>query len=162
MNLCLRGGRVIDPARGIDSEADVIVQDGAILRIAQGAAAGAGRDVKVVDVRGKWVVPGLIDLHCHLCEPGHEYKEDISTGTRAAAAGGFTAVCAMPNTSPPNDTRAVTELIVRRARDVGVVRVYPVGAISKGLQGETLAELGELKDSGCVAVSDDGRPVMNA
>jgi dihydroorotase len=162
MNLCLRGGRVIDPARGIDSEADVIVQDGAILRIAQGAAAGAGRDVKVVDVRGKWVVPGLIDLHCHLREPGHEYKEDISTGTRAAAAGGFTAVCAMPNTSPPNDTRAVTELIVRRARDVGVVRVYPVGAITKGLGGETLAEMAELKEAGCVAVSDDGQPVMNA
>jgi dihydroorotase len=162
MNLLLRGGRVIDPARGIDSEADVFVQDGAIARIAQGAAAGAGRDVKVVDVRGKWVIPGLIDLHCHLREPGHEYKEDISTGTRAAAAGGFTAVCAMPNTSPPNDNRAVTELIVRRARDVGAVRVYPVGAITKGLGGETLAEMAELKEAGCVAVSDDGRPVMSA
>jgi dihydroorotase len=162
MNLCLRGGRVIDPARGIDAEADVLVQDGVIARIAPGAAAGAGRDAKVVDVRGKWVVPGLIDLHCHLREPGQEYKEDIATGTLAAAAGGFTAVCAMPNTTPPNDTRAVTELIVRRARDVGAVRVYPVGAITKGLAGESLAEIGELKEAGCVAVSDDGHPVMSA
>ena len=118
--------------------------------------------MRVVDVRGSWVVPGLIDLHCHLREPGHEYKEDIATGTRAAAAGGFTAVCAMPNTTPPNDTRAVTELIVRRAREAAVVRVYPVGAITKGLAGETLAEMGELKEAGCVAVSDDGHPVMNA
>jgi dihydroorotase len=162
MNLCLRGGRVIDPARGIDSEADVIVQDGVIARSAPGAAASAGRDAKVVDVRGKWVVPGLIDLHCHLREPGQEYKEDIATGTLAAAAGGFTAVCAMPNTTPPNDTRAVTELIVRRARDVGAVRVYPVGAITKGLAGESLAEMAELKEAGCVAVSDDGHPVMSA
>jgi len=127
-----------------------------------GLAGGVGREVRVVDVRGMWVVPGLIDLHCHLREPGQEYKEDIETGTRAAAAGGFTAVCAMPNTHPPNDTRAVTELVVRRAREVGAVRVYPVGAISKGLAGEALAEMGELRQAGCVAVSDDGRPVMNA
>jgi dihydroorotase len=166
MDLCLRGGRVIDPrggsGRGVDADADVLIQDGVIARVGAGIAGGVGRDVRVIDVRGSWVVPGLIDLHCHLREPGQEYKEDIGTGTRAAAAGGFTAVCAMPNTSPPNDTRAVTELIVRRARDVGAVRVYPVGAISKGLAGEALAEMGELKEAGCVAVSDDGRPVMSA
>ena len=162
MDLCLRGGRVIDPGRGVDAEADVILKDGVVARSGKGIAAGLGADVRVIDVRGKWVVPGLIDLHTHLREPGHEYKEDIATGTRAAAAGGFTAVCAMPNTTPPNDTRAVTELIVRRAREVGAVRVYPVGAITKGLAGETLAEMGELKEAGCVAVSDDGRPVMNA
>jgi dihydroorotase len=130
--------------------------------VARGIAEGLSRDVRIVDVRGSWVVPGLIDLHCHLREPGQEYKEDIETGTRAAAAGGFTAVCAMPNTTPPNDTRAVTEMIVRRALAVGSVRVYPVGAISKGLAGEALAEMGELKEAGCVAVSDDGHPVMNA
>src|SRR4051812_14305733 len=162
MDLCLRGGRIIDPGRGVDAEADLILKDGVVARSGKGIAGGLGADVRVIDVRGKWVIPGLIDLHTHLREPGHEYKEDIATGTRAAAAGGFTAVCAMPNTTPPNDTRAVTELVVRRAREVGAVRVYPVGAISKGLAGETLAEMGELKEAGCVAVSDDGRPVMNA
>jgi dihydroorotase len=162
MDLCLRGGRVIDPRRGFDAEADVLLKDGAVGLVGAGIADGVASGVRVVDVRGKWVVPGLIDLHTHLREPGQEYKEDIVTGTRAAAAGGFTAVCAMPNTTPPNDTRAVTELIVRRAREAGAVRVYPVGAITKGLGGESLAEMGELKEAGCVAVSDDGKPVMNA
>jgi len=160
MDICLRGGRVIDPARGFDGEADVLLKDGVVARVAAGLAAGAG--VRVVDARGCWVVPGLIDLHTHLREPGQEYKEDIATGTRAAAAGGYTAVCAMPNTVPPNDNRAVSELMVRRAAEVGVVRVYPVGAISKGLKGESLAEMGELRDAGCVAVSDDGHPVMSS
>ena len=162
MSLCLRGGRVIDPRRGLDAEADVLLADGVVSRIGAGIASGVGRDVRVIDVRGRWVVPGLIDLHAHLREPGQEYKEDVATGTRSAAAGGFTAVCAMPNTTPTNDTRAVTELILQRARQVGVVRVYPVGAITKGLAGEALAEIAELKEAGCVAVSDDGRPVMNA
>src|SRR6476620_7670137 len=162
MDLCLRGGRIIDPGRGVDAEADVILQGGVVARSGKGIASGLSGDIRVIDVRGKWVVPGFIDLHTHLREPGHEYKEDILTGTRAAAAGGFTAVCAMPNTSPPNDSRAVTELIVRRAREAGAVRVFPVGAISKGLAGESLSEMGELKEAGCVAVSDDGRPVMNA
>jgi dihydroorotase len=160
-DLCLRGGRVIDPARNVDGQADVLVQGGKVVRVEAGIAGGVGRDVKVIDVRDLWVVPGLIDLHTHLREPGQEYKEDIATGTASAAAGGFTAVCAMPNTVPPNDTRAVTELIVRRARDVGAVRVYPIGAITQGLKGEVLAEIGELQEAGCVAVSDDGRPVMN-
>src|SRR5262252_6079955 len=154
MSLCLRGGRVIDPRRGLDAEADVLLADGVVSRVGPGIAGGVGRDVRVIDVRGRWVVPGLIDLHSHLREPGQEYKEDVATGTRAAAAGGFTAVCTMPNTVPTNDTRAVTDLIVRRAAEVGAVRVFPVGAISKGLAGEGLAEIGELKDAGCVAVSD--------
>src|SRR4029079_14314724 len=162
MDLCLRGGRIIDPGRGVDAEADVILKDGVVARSGKGIAAGLGADVRVIDVRGKWVIPGLIDLHTHLREPGHEYKEDIATGTRAAAAGGYTAVCAMPNTTPPNDTRAVTDLIGKRAREVGAVHVYPVGAISKGLAGESLAEMGELKEAGCGAVSDDGHPVMSA
>jgi dihydroorotase len=162
MDLCLRGGRVIDPARNVDAEGDLLVKDGVIARVGAGIAAGLPSSVRVIDVRGAWIVPGLIDLHTHLREPGQEYKEDIATGTRAAAAGGFTAVCAMPNTVPPNDNRAITELIVRRAAAVGAVRVYPVGAISKGLKGESLAEMGELREAGCVAVSDDGRPVMNA
>ena len=160
MDICLRGGRVIDPARGFDAEADVLLKGGVVAKVGKGIAEGPG--VRVVDARGCWVVPGLIDLHTHLREPGQEYKEDIETGTRAAAAGGYTAVCAMPNTVPPNDNRSVSELMVRRAAEVGVVRVYPVGAISKGLKGESLAEMGELRDAGCVAVSDDGHPVMNA
>jgi dihydroorotase len=162
MDICLRGGRVIDPARDFDADADVILRGGVVARVGVGLAASAGPGVRIVDVRGCWVVPGLIDLHTHLREPGQEYKEDIATGTRAAAAGGYTAVCAMPNTVPPNDNRAVSELMVRRAAEVGMVRVYPVGAISKGLKGESLAEIGELKDAGCVAISDDGHPVMNA
>ena len=162
MDFCLRGGRVIDPVRNLDLTADVLVRDGVVARIGAGIAGGVGAGTRVLDVSGCWVLPGLIDLHTHLREPGQEYKEDIATGTRAAAAGGFTAVCAMPNTTPPNDNRAVTELIIRRAAEVGVVRVYPIGAISKGLKGESLAEMGELREAGCVAVSDDGHPVMNS
>jgi len=140
----------------------VLLRDGRVVEIGPGLAGGVSSDTRVLDVRGLWVTPGFIDLHTHLREPGQEYKEDIATGTRAAAAGGFTAVCAMPNTVPPNDCRAVTELIVERARSAGVVRVYPIGAVSKGQKGEELAEMGEMKDAGIVAVSDDGRPVMNA
>jgi dihydroorotase len=159
-DILLRGGRVIDPARNLDVSADVLLQDGKVARIEPGIEAKPG--ATVVDVKGKWVVPGFIDLHCHLREPGQEYKEDIATGTAAAAAGGFTAVCAMPNTVPPNDNRAVTELMVRRAQEVGVVRVYPIGCITQGQKGENLAEMGELQDAGCVAVSDDGKSVMNS
>jgi len=157
--LFLRGGRVLDPASGFDGQADVVISDGVIARIAPGAEAPAG--ARIVDCKGLWVTPGFIDLHVHLREPGQEYKEDIESGTRSAAAGGFTAVCAMPNTKPANDSRAVTELMVRRAAEVGVVRVYPIGAISLGLEGKTLSEMGELQEAGCVAVSDDGLPVMD-
>ena len=158
-DLVLRGGRVFDPAaaRPLDQVGDIRIAQGKIVEIGRGLVGG-----RIIDVKDLWIVPGLIDLHVHLREPGQEYKEDIETGTRAAAAGGFTTICCMPNTRPVNDQRTVTELIVRRARDVGLVRVYPVGAISKGLAGESLSEMGELQEAGCVAVSDDGRPVMNA
>jgi dihydroorotase len=161
--ICLRGGRVIDPARNLDAQADVLLRDGWVERLGPGleGGGGAGNQTRVIDVRDCWVVPGLIDIHAHLREPGQEYKEDIATGTAAAAAGGFTAVCAMPNTTPPNDNRAVTELMVRRAKEAGAVRVFPIGAITQGLKGETLTEMGELKEAGCVGVSDDGKPVMN-
>jgi len=159
-DILLQGGRVIDPARDFDANADVLLQGGKVARVGSGIAVPAG--AKVIDVKGLWVVPGLIDMHTHLREPGQEYKENIETGTAAAAAGGFTAVCAMPNTRPPNDNRAVTELIVRRAREVGAVRVYPIGCITQGQKGETLSEMGELQEAGCVAVSDDGRGVMNS
>src|SRR5439155_26500571 len=111
--------------------------------------------------RGRLVVPGFIDLHAHLREPGQEYKETVETGARAAAAGGFTTVCAMPNTAPPNDNASITRLILDRAEAAGAARVHPVGCISRGMKGEELAEFGELKEAGCVALSDDGKPVMS-
>jgi dihydroorotase len=158
-DLVLRGGRVFDPgaARALDQTGDVRIAHGRIVEIGRGLVGG-----RIVDVRGLWIVPGLIDLHVHLREPGQEYKEDIETGTRAAAAGGFTTICCMPNTRPVNDQRTVTELIVRRAREIGAVRVRPIGAISQGLEGKTLADIGDMKEGGIVAISDDGRPVMNA
>src|SRR5678816_2732610 len=158
-DLVLRGGRVFDPAaqRPVDQVADVRITNGRIIEIGRGLVAP-----RIIDVKDLWVVPGLIDLHVHLREPGQEYKEDIETGTRAAAAGGFTTVCCMPNTKPVNDQRAVTELIVRRAREVGSVRVRPIGAITHGLEGKALADIADMKEAGIVAISDDGRPVMNS
>jgi dihydroorotase len=158
-DLVLRGGRVFDPAaaRPLDLAADIRIANGRIVEIGRGLVAP-----RIIDVKDLWIVPGLVDLHVHLREPGQEYKEDIETGTRAAAAGGFTTICCMPNTKPVNDQRAVTELIVRRAREVGAVRVRPIGAITQGLEGKLLAEIAEMKDAGIVAISDDGRPVMNA
>src|SRR6188474_1538114 len=142
-DLVLRGGRVFDPAaaRLIDQAGDIRIASGRIVEIGRGLVGS-----RIVDVRGMWVVPGLIDLHVHLREPGQEYKEDIETGTRAAAAGGFTTICCMPNTRPTNDQRTVTELIVRRSREVGVVRVRPIGAITQGLEGKALADIGDMKE----------------
>jgi dihydroorotase len=159
MKLFLKGGRVIDPASGLDEPREVLI-DGD--RIEAVLAAGAKTDAEIIDVTGCWVVPGLIDMHVHLREPGQEYKETIATGAAEAAAGGFTAVACMANTKPVNDNASVTDYILEKARAAGRARVYPVGAVSKGLLGEGLAEIGELKDHGCVAVSDDGRPVASA
>jgi dihydroorotase len=158
--LFIEGGRVIDPASGTDGARTVVVRDGKIAEVAERVE--RPRDARVIDARGRWVTPGFIDLHVHLREPGQEYKETVATGTRAAVAGGFTAVCAMPNTNPVNDGTAVTELVLARAAAAGLARVYPVGAISKGSKGEELAEYGELKAAGCVALSDDGKPVMSS
>ena len=160
MSLLLRGGRVVDPANRIDAVQDVLIADGRIVRV--GLALRAPEGTPVLDVAGKVVCPGFIDIHVHLREPGLEYKETIASGTRAAAVGGFTAVACMANTYPVNDNRAVTDFILAKARVEGVVRVYPIGAVSRGLKGETLAEMGELAEGGCVAFSDDGKCVMNA
>jgi dihydroorotase len=160
MSLLLRGGRVIDPASGVDGVQDVLIANGKIERLGPSLAAPVG--VEVVEAGGKVVCPGFIDMHVHLREPGYEYKETVATGTRAAAAGGFTAVCCMANTNPVNDNGAVTDYILAKAKVEGVVRVYPIGAVTKGLRGEELAELAELAESGCVAFSDDGKCVMNA
>jgi len=161
MNILIKNGHIIDPANKVDGKFDLLVAEGKIAKLGKpGSLPSNG--AQVLDAGGKLVVPGLIDMHVHLREPGYEYKETIATGTAAAKAGGFTAVCCMPNTSPVNDSRSVTEFILSQAAKEGAARVYPIGAITKGSKGEELAEMGELHDAGCVGVSDDGRPVMNA
>jgi dihydroorotase len=159
MNLLIKGGRVIDPSQGIDAVTDVLIADGVVLQLGSGLAAPDG--TQTIDAGGLIVTPGLIDMHVHLRDPGQEYKEDIATGSRAAAAGGFTSVACMPNTKPVIDNKAITSYILNKARNEAVVNVFPVGAITQGSKGDTLAEMGELKEAGCVAVSDDGRPVVN-
>ncbi len=160
MNALIKGGRVLDPANGVDAVQDVLVQEGKIARLARGLQPPEG--TPVIDATGKVVCPGFIDVHVHLREPGYEYKETVATGTKAAAAGGFTAVACMANTNPVNDNRSVTDYIRAKARSEGCVRVYPIGAVSRGLEGKELAELAELAEAGCVAFSDDGHPVLNS
>lgn len=155
--IILQHGRVIDPVNDTDASGDVWIRDGKIISSEGSIPEGA----EIYDVGGKWVVPGLIDIHVHLREPGQEYKETIESGTRAAAAGGFTAVACMPNTTPVNDCASLTRYIIERAKGCPA-RVYPVGAISKGSKGESLAEFGEMKQAGIVAVTDDGMPVMDS
>ncbi len=157
--LLIRNGRVIDPASGRDGIADVFIRNELIVAVGDRIdAAGAA----VFDATGLVVAPGFIDMHVHLREPGFEYSETIETGCRAAAAGGFTSICCMPNTSPINDSATVTSYIVDRARQHGIVNVFPIGAITKNSAGEELAAIGSMKAAGAVAISDDGRPVMNA
>jgi dihydroorotase len=161
MKRLLKGGRVVDPANGRDGAFDVLIEDGRIARVGRDLAAGA--DTAVVTIPPGFVVcPGLIDMHVHLREPGQEHKETIATGTAAAVAGGFTAVACMPNTSPVNDHAGVTEYVLRKAAEANLARVYPIGAVSRGQAGEQLADIAELKNAGCVAITDDGRPVATA
>ena len=157
--LIIKNGRVIDPAAGIDAVGDVLIEDGKI--------AGVGPNLnslgaEIFDATGLVVTPGFIDMHVHLREPGIEHAETIETGSRAAAAGGFTSICSMPNTAPVNDSATVTSYIVDRARRSAVTNVFPIGAITRGSEGTDLASIGSMKNAGIVAISDDGRPVMNA
>lgn len=163
-NFLFRNARIIDPVQGMDAVSDLLILEGHLVEIRPQLKVSSDRlrELRELDLSGKWIVPGLFDMHVHLREPGHEYKETIASGTAAAVAGGYVAVACMPNTNPVNDCAAVTEFILERARTEGACRVFPVGAISKGLDGEHLAEFGELKAAGVVAVTDDGRPVMNS
>src|SRR5579884_568232 len=157
--LLIKNGRVIDPASGHDGIADVLIENGVIRGVRPNLTALAP---EVFDATGLIVAPGFIDMHVHLREPGFEHAETIESGSRAAAAGGFTSICPMPNTAPVNDSATVTSYIIEKARRHAVVNVFPIGAITKGSQGEELAAIASMKESGAVAISDDGRPVMNA
>ena len=159
MALLLKGGRVVDPAIEMDAVLDVLIEDGLFKEVAQAIKAPA--DAKVIDCAGMIVTPGLFDLHTHLREPGQEYKETIASGTAAAAHGGFSAVAAMPNTTPIIDDGAAVRFVVERAKETAAVKVYPIGAITKGEKGESLAEMADMKAEGALAFSDDGRGVQN-
>lgn len=161
-SILIQNGRVIDPSQGKDVEADLLIEDGKIAAIDLPGRIPASRAARVIDAKGCWVMPGLIDIHVHLREPGLEYKETIETGTRAAVAGGFTSVACMANTHPVNDTPYVTAFIRERAKQFASCRVFPVGAVTKGLKGEELAEIGGMVAEGVMAISDDGMPVMNS
>ncbi len=158
--ILLQGGHVIDPSRDMDQAADVLMQDGKIVSVGRGLGTPDGAIVR--NVKGKVVTPGLVDLHVHLREPGNEDEETVASGARAAAAGGFTAICAMPNTDPVTDNQAAVGFIVRQSGRAGLARVHPIGAVSIGQKGERLAEFGEMVSAGAVAVSDDGRPVVSS
>src|SRR5579872_1773939 len=159
MPIVIKNGRVIDPASHTDAIADVLIEDGRIAGVAPGLSSPKA---EVFDATGMIVAPGFIDMHVHLREPGFEHAENIESGSRAAAAGGFTSICCMPNTKPINDSATVTSYIVERARNKAVVNVFPIGAITKGSGGEELAAIGAMKAAGAVAISDDGLPVMNS
>jgi dihydroorotase len=160
--LLIKSGRVIDQLSGTDDTLDILVDQGRIVSVGRDMDKSNSEISQTIDARGKIVVPGLIDMHVHLREPGCEYKETIKTGCQAAASGGFTSVACMPNTNPVNDNQSVTEYILDKARREGCVNVFPIGAITKELKGESLAEMGELKNVGIVAVSDDGKSVRNS
>ena len=159
MKLLIKKGHIVDAKTGLNGVNDLLVTDGYITEIAGNIDEDG---CEIIDAKGKYVLPGLVDAHCHLRDPGFEYKEDIESGTRSAAMGGFTSIACMPNTNPVADSESVIKYILNKAKQEGYVNVYPIGAISKGLKGEELAEIGELKFAGAVAISDDGKPVINS
>ncbi len=162
MALLIQGGKILDPSQKIEIEGDLLIEDGKVSALEQPGKIPKSKAQQVIDAKGCWVLPGLIDMHVHLREPGMEYKETIETGTRAAVAGGFTTVACMANTKPVNDTPYVTAYIRERAKAHAACRVFPIGAVSKGLEGKELAEIGGMVQEGACAISDDGMPVMNS
>jgi dihydroorotase len=162
MKTLISGGRILDPSQNLEEEADLVIENGKIESIVSPGEIPAKNFEKIIDAKGLWVVPGLIDVHVHLREPGFEYKATIETGTKAAVSGGFTSIACMANTNPVNDSPYVTAFIKKRAEETGSARVFPIGAITKGLLGEQLAEIGGMVSEGAVAISDDGFPVMNS
>ena len=158
--ILIKNGRIVDPSQGMDSAGDMLIEDGKIATIERQSKKTA--ELKVIDAGGMLVLPGLVDMHTHLREPGFEHKETIKTGTLAALRGGFTSVCPMPNTNPVNDNATVTAFIIKKSLEEGFCGVYPIGAVTKGQKGEELAEMGLMFEAGCVAFSDDGRPVMSS
>ncbi|MGE3277411.1 MAG: dihydroorotase [Vicinamibacterales bacterium] len=163
MKRLLKGGRVVDPANGRDGAFDVLLDGNRIVRIGRDLPADVAGDAEIVEIpKGLVVCPGFVDMHVHLREPGQEHKETVATGVRSAVAGGFTAVACMPNTSPVNDNAGVTRLILQKAAEANLARVYPIGAVSRGQKGEELADIAELREAGCVAFTDDGHPVSTA
>jgi dihydroorotase len=173
VRIYIQNGRIIDPSQGLNTIGDILIEDGKIKEVREtislhppldkrGRRGGNSPDTRIIDARDMIVIPGLVDMHVHLREPGFEHKETIKTGTMAAVKGGFTTVCCMPNTFPVNDNASVTEFIKRKASQEGYCTVLPIGAITKGQKGEELAEIGTMRKEGCVAFSDDGQPVMNS
>ena len=161
MKILIKNGHVVDPINKIDEVTDIFVEDGVISELGVDPEI-SGVGMEIIDAEGMYVVPGLVDMHCHLRDPGQEYKENIETGTKAALAGGITSVACMPNTTPVADNEAVISYIINKAKDTGYVNVFPIGAISKGLEGKELAEIGAMRFAGAVAISDDGRPVTDS
>jgi len=162
MQILIKGGHLIDPANKKNGQFDLLISKGKIEAV---EPEGKIKDIPgadIIDAKGAIVTPGFCDMHVHFREPGHEYKETIETGSQSAAAGGFTTVAVMPNTSPVNDNRSVTEFILSQAKGTSNINILPIGAITKGLRGETLSDMGELKEAGCIGYSDDGRPVSNS
>ncbi|HAJ27627.1 MAG TPA: dihydroorotase [Syntrophus sp. (in: bacteria)] len=162
MNWLIKGARVIDPSQHIDGKMDVLIENGKIAKLGGKLPPSSKKGAGIIEAAGLVVTPGLIDMHTHLREPGFEYKETIQTGSEAACAGGFTAIACMPNTNPVNDTRSVTEFILRKAAETNLVNVYPIAAITMHSEGKSLAEYWDLKEAGAVALSDDGKPVMDS
>jgi dihydroorotase len=163
VTILLKGGDLIDPLKGVIARQDVIIEGQHILKILpSGVFSETGPQISIIDVSGKLIIPGMIDMHVHLREPGQEYKETIATGSLAGVAGGFTALACMPNTDPANDNVSVTEFILRQASKAGKLKVYPIASITKGRKGDTLTEFGDLKKAGAVGISDDGSPVVNS